>query len=165
MSPYTSRQQAAGFAICFLATLLAAGAGAIASVEAQAFYAQLERPYWAPPAQVFGPVWSVLYLAMAVAAWLVWRRHDTPSRRRGLFLFALQLVLNALWSWLFFAWQWGAAALVDITLLWLLVAATMANFWRVRAAAGFLMVPYLFWVSFAAVLNLALWRLNPDLLS
>lgn len=146
--------------LCFAA----AGIGAVASAQAPAFYAQLAQPRWAPPASVFGPVWTVLYALMAVAAWLVGRESPQPARRRALALFGVQLAANALWSWLFFAWHLGAWALADIVLLWLLVAATLVQFWRLHALAGALLLPYLAWISFALALNLALWRLNPQLL-
>src|SRR5689334_17737146 len=88
-------------------TFVAAACGAIASIAAPAFYAQLARPSWAPPAGVFGPVWSTLYLLMAVAAWLVWRERGRRMRGVALGLYVAQLVVNALWSWLFFAWHDG----------------------------------------------------------
>jgi tryptophan-rich sensory protein len=103
---------------------------------------------------------------MAIAAWLVWRNHpSTPagdaSRRRGLTLFVLQLALNALWTWLFFAWHSGASAFGEIIVLWLGVAITMRDFGRVRPVAAWLLAPYLVWVSFATALTWAMWRGNP----
>jgi tryptophan-rich sensory protein len=151
----------AWFAVCFLA----AAVGAAASLQAGAFYAQLIRPGWAPPAAVFGPVWTVLYATMAVAAWLVWRRRDLRLARIGLALFVLQLLLNALWSWLFFGWQQGALSFVDIVVLWAAIVATLVFFWRVNPLAGWLLVPYLAWVTFASVLNYAIWQLNPTTLA
>lgn len=109
-------------------------------------------------------MWTVLYGAMAVAAWLVWREGGLRAHRVALGLFAVHLVPNALWSWLFFAWAEGALALADIALLWALIAAALVAFWRVRPLAGALLVPYLLWVTFASALNLALWRMNPELL-
>lgn len=150
----------AWLAICFVA----AGIGAVASVQAGSFYLSLTRPAWAPPASVFGPVWSVLYALMAIAAWLVWREGGFRHARVALSLFLAQLALNALWSWLFFAWHLGAAAFIDILLLWVLIVATLIAFWRTRPVAGALLVPYLLWVSFAAALNFAVWQLNPNVL-
>jgi benzodiazapine receptor len=147
-------------ALCFAA----AAVGGVASVGAQTFYAELMLPAWAPPAWVFGPVWTVLYGAMAVAAWLIWRCPASRQRRVALSLFVAQLALNTLWSWLFFGWRLGAWSAIEIVLLWLLIAATLVAFLRLRALAGALLVPYLAWVSFAAVLNWAVWRANPDLL-
>ena len=101
---------------------------------------------------------------MAVAAWLVWREGGWHQNRAALTLFVLQLGFNALWSWLFFAWHMGAWAFADIALLWLLIATTIACFWRVRRLAGALLIPYLLWVSFAAMLNYSVWQLNPQIL-
>jgi tryptophan-rich sensory protein len=143
---------------------VAAAVGAIASLDAASFYGGLLRPSWAPPAAVFGPVWTALYLLMAVAAWMVWRTASTPARRWALVLFVVQLALNALWSWLFFAWHRGALALGDILLLWVLIAATVVAFGRIKPLAAALLVPYLLWVSFACALNYAVWQLNPQLL-
>jgi tryptophan-rich sensory protein len=139
---------------------LAAAVGAIASADAASFYAQLSKPAWAPPAWVFGPVWSVLYALMGVAAWLVWR--SPGSTRMALALFAAQLVANALWSWLFFAWHRGALAAVEVLFLLALIAATVVAFWRASRLAAVLLVPYLLWVGFAAVLTWAIWQGNPD---
>jgi benzodiazapine receptor len=135
--------------------------GAVASVQAKAFYGELVQPIWAPPGWVFGPVWTVLYGMMAVAAWLVWRSGGFRVSRSPLYLFLAQLALNGLWSWLFFAWHLGALAFFDIIFLWACILATLVAFWRVRPLAGILLLPYLFWVSFAAALNLAVWQLNP----
>ncbi|HEY5646241.1 MAG TPA: TspO/MBR family protein [Pseudomonadales bacterium] len=144
-----------------LLTFVASAVGAIASVEAQSFYAQLLQPAWAPPPGVFGPVWTTLYALMAVAAWLVWRSGGFASNRTALGLYLAQLALNGLWSWLFFAWRLGALAFAEVILLWVLIAATLIAFWRVRPLAGVLLLPYLLWVSFAALLNYVLWQLNP----
>lgn len=157
-------RQVLGLAGWLLGSFVAAALGAAASAGAAGFYQQLTRPSWAPPAWLFGPVWTVLYVMMAVAAWLVWRERGFARARSALALFIAQLVANALWSWLFFAWRLGALALGEIVLLWLLIAATIAAFWRVRPLAGALLVPYLAWVTFAAALNFSLWRLNPALL-
>ena len=142
----------------------ASAVGAIASIQARSFYGQLTQPEWAPPGWLFGPVWTVLYALMAIAAWLVWRSGGFRAHRDALTLFLLQLALNALWSWLFFAWMLGAWAFFEIVLLWILIVATLVSFWRVRPVAGFLLVPYLLWVSFASALNYALWQLNPQIL-
>lgn len=144
-------------------TFVAAGIGSIASMDAQAFYAQLIKPAWAPPASLFGPVWSVLYLLMGVAAWLVWRERPSQSVDGALGLYLMQLAANALWSWLFFAWHKGAVAFGEILLLWALIAATIAAFWRISRLASALLLPYLAWVSFAAALNWVLWLRNPGI--
>ena len=150
----------AWLALCFVAS----GIGAVASIRAVSFYGGLAQPTWAPPAWVFGPMWTLLYAMMAVAAWLVWRTGGFRVQRTALTLFLVQLAVNALWSWLFFAWHLGALAFADIVLLWVLIAATIVAFWRVRPLAGALLIPYLLWVSFAGALNWAVWQLNPAIL-
>jgi translocator protein len=164
MFPLTRSQQILGLIGWFLVSFAASAVGAIASIEARSFYAGLVQPDWAPPGWLFGPVWTLLFAFMAVAAWLVWRSGGFHANRLSLILFLAQLVLNALWSWLFFAWQLGGMAFIDILLLWVLILATLVAFWRVRPLAGMLLVPYLLWVSFAAFLNYAIWQLNPGLL-
>ncbi len=142
----------------------AAAAGAVASAQAGAFYGQLARPAWAPPGWLFGPVWSALYTLMGVAAWLVWRESGWRGASGALRVYLAQLAANAAWTWLFFAWRQGALAFAEILLLWALIAATMAAFWRIRPLAAVLLVPYLIWVTFASALAFAMWRLNPGLL-
>ena len=159
-----NRRDILGFAGWLILAFAAAAIAASASIEARAFYDQLVQPGWAPPPWIFGPVWTVLYAMMAIAAWLVWRSGNLRTHRIALALFVVQLALNALWSWLFFAWHLGALALAEVVLLWICIAATLVAFWRVRWLAGALLLPYLMWVSFAAFLNYALWRLNPQLL-
>jgi tryptophan-rich sensory protein len=144
-------------------TTAAAALGAFASVHAAAFYAQLDRPGWAPPGWLFGPVWSALYLMMAVAAWRVGRT-GTPGAAPALLLYLAQLAVNALWSWLFFAWHLGAAAFACIVVLWLMIVATTALFGRRERLAALLLLPYLGWVSFAGVLCFSVWQRNPALL-
>jgi len=141
----------------------AAGAvGAIASVDAASFYGQLSKPSWAPPASIFGPVWTALYALMGIAAWLVWR--SPGPKAVALALFVAQLAANALWSWLFFSWRSGPAAAAEVLVLLALIVATVAAFWHRNRLAAFLLLPYLLWVSFASVLTWALWRGNPGLL-
>lgn len=147
---------------------LAGLVGGIASVDAPAFYGALAKPSWAPPAGVFGPVWMVLYTLMGIAAWLVWtQRGDLATHgavRMALRLFVVQLAVNALWSWLFFAWHLGALSSLWLLMLLALIVATIVSFWRVRPLAGMLLLPYLAWVLFATALNIMLWRANPGLL-
>lgn len=123
-----------------------------------AWYAALNKPAWNPPAWIFGPVWTVLYLLMAVAAWLVWRK---DGWRLPMWLYLVQLTINASWSPVFFGAKQPGAAFGVIVALWLAIALTLRAFRHVSRPAGWMMVPYLLWVSFATVLNLALWRLNP----
>lgn len=156
--------------IGWIAAAAAAGAvGGLASMNASDFYPSLVRPSWAPPGWLFGPVWTTLYVMMGIAAWLVWRESPMTAdgrmaRRRGLALFVGQLVLNALWTWLFFAWRRGALAFGEIVLLWVAIAITIWQFGRVRPLAAWLLVPYLAWVTFATALTLAIWQRNPALL-
>jgi tryptophan-rich sensory protein len=160
----TRARQIFGLVGWLLLSFAAASIGAVASVSAATFYQQLAQPSWAPPAAVFGPVWSVLYALMGIAAWLVWREGGWRQQRGVLMLFMIQLAVNALWSWLFFGWHRGALAFADIVLLWLLIVATIAGFWRVRVLAGALLLPYLCWVSFATALNFAVWQMNVPVL-
>ena len=124
------------------------------------WYAALKKPSWNPPGWIFGPVWTALYMMMAVAAWLVWKRGGFAAQRRPLMLFLVQLALNAAWTPLFFGLHWTGVAFAEIVLLWLAIAATIAAFRLVSRAAAWLLVPYLAWVSVASVLNFTLWRLN-----
>jgi tryptophan-rich sensory protein len=124
------------------------------------WYASLKKPAWNPPGWVFGPIWAALYTMMAVAAWLVWKRGGFAAQRRPLKLFLVQLALNALWTPLFFGLHWPGVAFVEILLLWQAIGATLVAFRSVSRAAAWLLWPYLAWVSFAAVLNFTLWRLN-----
>lgn len=155
-------KQVAALIISLVVCFAAAALGALATRSAPEFYAALSRPDWAPPASVFGPVWSILYTLMAIAAWLVWRQQGFAGARIALGLFVIQLALNALWSWLFFAWRRGLMAELEIVVLLVTIALTIAAFWRVRPLAGALMLPYLAWVTFATALTFALVRRNPQ---
>lgn len=156
----TRSRQVWGLVGWVLACYATAAVGALASVEASTFYASLARPAWAPPAWLFGPVWTALYGMMALAAWLVWRTGGWARHRAALTCFVVQLLVNALWSWLFFGWKQGAFAFADIVVLWFLVASTIGLFWKIRTVPGALMVPYLLWITFAAALNYAVWQAN-----
>ena len=147
-------------ALCFVAAAL----GGLASSNAVGFYGQLVQPTWAPPAWLFGPVWTLLYAMMGVAAWLVWKEQGWRNARGALSLFVAQLAANALWTWLFFVWHLGAVASAEIVLLWLMIAFTAWKFWHIRKLAGGLLLPYLLWVSFATALSFAMWRGNPQIL-
>jgi benzodiazapine receptor len=157
-------RQGAGLLAWFALVFAAAWLGALASIHARDFYAALVRPAWAPPGSVFAPVWTTLYTLMAVAAWLVWRARGWTGARDALLLFCAQLAVNALWSWLYFAWRQGALAFVEVLVLWALIAATIAAFRRVNKLAAVLLLPYLAWVAFATALTWATWRANPQLL-
>jgi tryptophan-rich sensory protein len=164
MAPAPKQKQILGLAGWLIVSFIAAAVGGAASIQAGPFYTQLARPDWAPPPTIFGPVWTVLYILMGIAAWLVWRVNGATAARSALTLFIVQLAFNALWSWLFFAWHQGAMAFADILLLWALIVATMIAFWRISRVAALLLLPYLLWVSFAAALNYSVWQLNPQVL-
>jgi tryptophan-rich sensory protein len=142
-------------------SLLAGVVGGLATASSVGdWYPTLDRPPWTPPNGVFGPVWTLLYLAMGTAAWLVWRRREAERVSGALWLFAGQLVLNAAWSLIFFGLRSPGAAAVEVALLVLAVAATLLAFRRISRTAGWLLAPYLAWVCFAAALNLSIWLRN-----
>jgi len=145
-------------AVCFAV----AGLGSLSTNPSiDNWYAALTKPSWNPPNWVFGPVWTILYLMMAIAAWLVWRRKGSVAAAAvPLALFAVQLLLNALWSYLFFGLHRPDLAFAEIVLLWAAILATMLAFRRAVPLAGWLLLPYLLWVTFAAFLNFTIWRLN-----
>ena len=145
-------------------TFATAAVGAAASIQAKSFYAGLVRPDWAPPAWLFGPVWTGLYLLMGIAAWLVWRERGFLAAALPLGLFLTQLVANGLWSWLFFVWKLGALAFAEVLMLWLLIAGTVVAFRRVSPLAAGLLLPYLAWVTFASALTYSVWQRNPQVL-
>jgi benzodiazapine receptor len=145
--------------VCYAVALLG---GWWTSGELRDWYLSLKRPSFSPPNWVFGPVWTLLYTLMAVAAWLVWLLPSSPERTRALLLFFVQLGLNVLWTWLFFREHDIGNALADSFLLWIAVGAETAIFWQIQRPAAWLMAPYWAWVSFALVVNFAYWRLNPD---
>ena len=164
MSERRLPKQIVGLVGWLAVTFIAAAVGAFGSAQAASFYGQLRLPSWAPPASWFGPVWSVLYVLMAVAAWIVWRAPLESRTRTPLVLFLLQLAVNALWSWLFFAWRLGGLAFADVVVLLALITATLLSFWKVKRLAGALLLPYLCWVSFATALTWSVWQSNPALL-
>ncbi len=142
------------------------GAGLLAALatapQVSTWYAGLAKPAWTPPGWLFGPVWIALYAAMGVAAARVWiRQRTTRTGRRSLAAFVLQLVLNAAWSFLFFGLHSPVLGLVDIVIMWGVIVTLVLWWWRLERPSSLLLVPYLAWVSFAAALNAAIWRLNP----
>lgn len=139
--------------------LLVAAAAVLGGLSApDAWYASLQKPSFNPPGWIFGPAWTLLYVLMAVAAWRVYR---AAGFGLGIGLWLLQLMVNALWSPLFFAMHRIDLALLDIIVLDILVIATIAVFLRTDRIAGWLMLPYLGWIAFATALNVAIWQLNP----
>lgn len=137
------------------------GLGAVATTpEIDGWYRTLEKPTWNPPDRVFGPVWTTLYALMAIAAWTVWQRDGFRGARRALTWFLVQLLLNLAWSWIFFALHAPGWAFVEILVLWTAIVVTTLEFAAHSSPAAWLLAPYLAWVSFAGILNFAIWRLN-----
>ena len=124
------------------------------------WYEQLNRPSWRPPNRLFAPVWAALYLMISIAGWLVWRQAGFSGAALPLSMFALNLVLNAAWTPLFFGLHRPDLGLIDISLVWLTIAGTILLFLPVQLTAGLLLLPYLVWVSFATALNFSIWRRN-----
>jgi len=144
-----------------LLAFCAAGIGALATTSSvDTWYPTLRKPAWNPPNWVFGPVWTLLYIAMAVAAWRVWRVGSVQAARTTFRLYGSQLALNALWSILFFGLRSPGAALLDIAVLWLVLIRILARFREVDRLAAWLWSAYVLWVSFAFLLNAAVWDLN-----
>ena len=153
------RNKWAVLALLILICLVVGTLGGLSSTTAiEDWYRTIAKPSWTPPDAVFGPVWTVLYIMMAVAAWLVWRTGDQV--RPALILFFVQLALNLAWTLLFFAARSPGLALIEVVFLWLGVLFTMLAFFARSRVAGWLFVPYLAWVSFAAVLTAAIWMMN-----
>ncbi len=160
----TGRRYLVGLVFWLGVTYLAAAIGGAATTRAGDFYAALTRPAWAPPGWLFGPVWMLLYTLMGVAAWQVWRTCGFRKARAALGLYLLQLAVNALWSWLFFAWRLGSVSVIWILFLVALVLGMIRVFKRVSPMASLLLWPYLAWLLFAGALAYAVWRLNPGVL-
>jgi benzodiazapine receptor len=161
LSPLPRSRQVLALAGFVAVTFAAAAVGSyFTSTSVSGWYQQLARPEWRPPDWVFGPVWTTLYVMMSIAAWLVWRRGRWSSARIPLTLWGLQLLLNVGWSAFFFAMRQPGLAFYEIVLLWIAIAATIVAFWRWSKLAAILLVPYLAWVSFASVLNYAIWQMN-----
>lgn len=144
-----------------VASFTAAAIGGYATAESvKTWYPLLNKPSWNPPSWLFGPVWTLLYITISVAAWRIWKLRDQPQAKFALRLFFVQLVLNALWSILFFGLHRPDWALIEIVILWSSLVFIQRAFWRLDRLAGWLWLPYLSWVSFASVLNATIWWLN-----
>lgn len=153
--------QAVGLVVSLMICFAAGGIGGLATTQGlDAWYETLDKPTWNPPNWVFGPVWTTLYGLMGTAVWLVWRGGVWNEVKSAVVLFTVQLVLNGLWSILFFGLQNPGGALIEIVALWLAIVATTILFFRRSMIAGGLMMPYLLWVSFASFLNFTIWNLN-----
>ncbi len=144
--------------VCFAVGFLGSQAS---MMGLQTWYPTITKPAFNPPGWIFAPVWSILYLMMGAALWQIWTSAPSKNRTIGLALFAAQLVLNGLWSWIFFAWQKLPMAFIEIVLLDLAILATILVFRKVRGSAAWLLVPYLVWCCFATLLTFTIWKLNP----
>jgi len=161
MAETTAGKQAAVLVVCLAVVFAAAAVGwPFTAAATRTWYQEIERPGWTPPDWVFGPVWTVLYVLMAVAAWLVWRQGGWSAQRLPLALFAVQLLLNAAWTPLFFGLGLFGTAFIELLAMWCAILATTLAFRRVRPLAAWLMLPYLLWVTYAATLNFGIWWLN-----
>lgn len=141
--------------------LSAAGLGGfLTSFSVKTWYKTVRKPSWNPPDKVFAPVWTALFLMMAVAGWMVWQRLPQDGSYGPIILFGIQLILNIGWSALFFTLRRPDLALMEIILLWFMILWTTISFWSVYWIAGAIFVPYLLWVSFAIILNFTIWQLN-----
>lgn len=161
-STLSSPSTGIGLAVCIVITFGAAAIGsALTATSVGTWYPTLTKPAWNPPAGVFGPVWTALYLAMAIAVWRVWMLEGFRNGKLALGLYGIQLILNAAWSCLFFYFQQPGLAFLEIIVLWLAIGATTLVFFQSSLLAGWLFVPYWLWVTFASFLNWTIWRLNP----
>jgi len=144
--------------------VLLALSGLVAMIGAQfgpgPWFDHIAKPAWNPPAWVFGPVWTALYVLMAVAAWRVWRRPASQAIDDALFFYGMQLALNAIWTPMFFGLQNPLLALLDIVLLLIVACVTTVMFWRIDRVAGMLFLPYTAWLAFATALNGTIWSMN-----
>jgi tryptophan-rich sensory protein len=149
--------------VSIIACLAAGAVGSIFTRSAiPTWYATLEKPSFNPPNWLFAPVWTLLYIMMGIAAFLVWRKElENRQVRIALIVFLVQLVLNALWSVVFFGLESPLCGLIVISALWVAILFTVLKFFRISSAASVLLWPYLLWVTFAAVLNVSIWLLNP----
>ncbi|MEZ6097060.1 MAG: TspO/MBR family protein [Pirellulaceae bacterium] len=124
------------------------------------WYQELNKPTWNPPNWIFGPVWTVLYALMAISAWRVWKSGSFAETRFALSVFSVHLIVNMLWSIMFFGWKQVGWAAIEIWVLWGMIGWLTVLFYRKDRLAALMMLPYLIWVSFAAFLNLTIWNLN-----
>lgn len=148
--------------IAIAVSLAAGGLGSIFTSSAiPTWYATLSRPALNPPNWIFAPVWTTLFVLMGIAAFLIWKQGaDKPKVREALKIFLGQLILNVLWSFIFFGLHNPGLAFLEIIFLWLAILATILSFSKISKTAAYLLIPYIAWVTFASYLNLAIWRLN-----
>ena len=150
--------------VCWIVACLAVGAigGRWTGPEIPGWYRTLRKPSFNPPSWVFAPVWTTLYVLMAIAVWLITEFEPSPVRSVALILFAIQLTLNLAWSWIFFHLHAIGPAAVEVIVLWCAICASMVAFSQLSPVAEWLMAPYLAWTTFASILNVTIWRLNPS---
>ncbi|RRJ93785.1 TspO/MBR family protein [Flavobacterium macacae] len=151
--------------LVLVATCLVVGyfSSLVTQESVNTWFPTINKPSFNPPGWLFAPVWTALYIMMGIAGGLVWHEINSPRReevKKAMLFFAIQLALNALWSYLFFGLKNPLLALIEIFLLWLLIYETYAKFGKINKISGYLFVPYLLWVSFATVLNASIWWLN-----
>ncbi len=148
------------FLIILIICLAAGLFGSLLTVpEITTWYAALEKPFFTPPDWLFAPIWTSLYVLMSISATLVWRSGHTETRK-ALGIFGVQLILNALWSWAFFGLRSPFAGLIEIVFLWIAIIITIKAFFRISRTAGYLLIPYILWVTLALIINFFIWRLN-----
>lgn len=142
--------------------LAAGGIGTVFTVQSiPTWYSTLNKPVFSPPNYLFGPVWTVLYILMGISLYLVWKRGlKTGKVRSALYIFGIQLILNAIWSPIFFGLKNLLLALIVIIVMWIYILKTILVFLKIDKTAGYLLYPYLAWVSFASLLNFSVWLLN-----
>ena len=148
--------------ICIAICLAIGGvSGYFTTSEITTWYATLNKPSFNPPNWIFGPVWSILYFLMGISLWLIWKNEISSSiKYKAIFIFAIQLILNFFWSIIFFSLHQLSFALAEIILMWFFILFSIIRFHPISKTAAYLLIPYLCWVSFATVLNFAIWRLN-----
>ena len=135
--------------------------GFFTATGVDSWYQTIQRPSWNPPNWIFAPVWTTLYILMGIALYLIWKADsDTPVKKYAITLFAVQLILNFFWSFIFFSQHQPGWAFVEIVVMWLMILLTIFAFAKINTTAAWLLVPYISWVSFAAILNFTIWKLN-----
>jgi tryptophan-rich sensory protein len=162
-NPFASPGSLPKMVLAIIACNVFGGLGAFVTTTGPGtWYAGLVKPFFTPPGWVFAPVWITLFTLMGIALWLIWEcGTERPDVRIALGLFGVQFVFNVLWSFLFFGLMSPFLALVDIVILWVLIVATIAAFYRVRKGAAYVLIPYICWVSLATALTYTIWVLNP----
>lgn len=148
--------------ICILICQLAGIIGSLFTISSiTSWYVNLNKPFFTPPGWLFGPVWLTLYTLMGISLYLIWNEKSKGKIRTPLALFSIQLVLNALWSIMFFGFQLIFYGLVEIIIMWIFIALTMFSFYRISRNATIILIPYIAWVTIATLLNYFVWVLNP----